>query len=191
MNTNLRGVYYCIRSFAPMMIARAQRPHRQYLFSGGKKCPAQRRGLCCIQMGIEWIELLGGGRTARLQHPRFGGLSWIGADRAEPARRQRPEKDAAAGRRGSRGGDAGDAAAAIIRQRGTAAPDVETVARNQAVQQICLVRGSVREGTAKGPGRARLQPCHKKPEDRRLQAAQERFEHSANRILRRQSVHRA
>jgi NAD(P)-dependent dehydrogenase (short-subunit alcohol dehydrogenase family) len=55
LNTNLRGVYYCIRAFAPMMI-RARRPHHQYLFTCRKKSFAKWRGLCRFQMGIERIE---------------------------------------------------------------------------------------------------------------------------------------
>ena len=66
LNTNLRGVYYAIRAFAPMMIQRLLRTHHQHLVPGWEECSAQWRRLRRLEVGTEWPDLFGGGRTARI-----------------------------------------------------------------------------------------------------------------------------
>ena len=75
LNTNLRGVYYCIRSFAPMMIG-ARSGHIVNISSLAGK---ERGGVRGVQMGFEWIDLLSGGRVASAQHTSIGYLSGIRA----------------------------------------------------------------------------------------------------------------
>ena len=88
LNTNLRGVYYCIRAFAPMMI-RARAGTSLTSHPCRKECPAQRRGLRRVEMGTERVELLRRRGTAQLQHSSLGGLSRFGGHRTEPAHGQR------------------------------------------------------------------------------------------------------
>ena len=138
MNTNLRGVYYCIRSFAPMMI-RARSGHIVNISSlAGKNALPNGAAYAASKWGLNGLSYSVAEELREPQHPRLRGLSRIGAHRAEPARRQRSEKDAAAERCGSCGGDAGDAGAAIVRQRSAAAPDVETVACSSPMFPVAL-----------------------------------------------------
>ena len=70
MNTNLRGVYYMIRGFAPLMI-RAQSGHIINISSlAGKNALPSKPHLRGLQMGSQWPELFGSRGIARSQHPR-------------------------------------------------------------------------------------------------------------------------
>ena len=127
MNTNLRGVYYCIRSFAPMMV-RARSGHIVNVSSlAGKNALPNGAAYAASKWGLNGLsysvaeELRGHNIRVSVVCPG------IGAHRFEPARRERSEEDVAARRCGPRGGDAGHPAAAVVRQRGAAAPDTEAV----------------------------------------------------------------
>jgi len=127
LNTNLRGVYYCIRSFAPMMV-RAKNGHIINISSlAGKNPLPNGAAYAASKLGLEWAELFGGRGAARAQYSGFSCLSWISGYRAEPACGKRFQENAATGRCGSRCWDAGDAGAAVVCQRDFAAADDEAM----------------------------------------------------------------
>ena len=78
MNTNLRGVYYCIRSFAPLMI-RARSGHIVNISSlAGKNALPNGAAYAASKWGLNGLSF-GGGRTARSQYQSVSGLPGIGA----------------------------------------------------------------------------------------------------------------
>jgi NAD(P)-dependent dehydrogenase (short-subunit alcohol dehydrogenase family) len=96
LNTNLRGVYYCMRAFTPAMIER-KAGHHQHLIDCVQKCAAQRRCLLGLEMGIERLELFRCRRASRIQHPRLCNLPRLNRYRSQPACRKGSQQDAEAG----------------------------------------------------------------------------------------------
>ena len=96
-HTNLRGVYYMIRSVVPLMIASRGGPYYQHLVAGGEEPAASRRRLFRFQMGTEWAQLRRRRRVAGAEYPGQRHLSRLGGHRLQSApRRQRHAEDAQA-----------------------------------------------------------------------------------------------
>jgi 3-oxoacyl-[acyl-carrier protein] reductase len=86
MNTNLRGVFYCIRSFAPMMI-RASAGHIVNISSlAGKNALPNGAAYAASKWGLNGLTYSVGG-TSQPQHPCVRGVPRIGEHRSQPARR--------------------------------------------------------------------------------------------------------
>jgi NAD(P)-dependent dehydrogenase (short-subunit alcohol dehydrogenase family) len=86
-HTNLRGVYYMLRSIVPLMIATGA-GHNQYLVSGGEEPAASGRRLFRFEMGIERAQLRSRGRTAGAEYPGQRDLSRLGGHRLQPPPRR-------------------------------------------------------------------------------------------------------
>src|SRR5258708_29084700 len=129
-----------------------RRPYRKYFFPGREECVAQRRRLRCFEVGAQWLELLGGGRTARAQHKGFGRLPRLRGYRFEPAHREEREQDAATRRHRACSWNAGHAGAAIVCERSPDASHAKTLGGSVFEQAVKGLAGSV--GAAGGGGGA-------------------------------------
>ncbi len=127
MNTNLRGVFYCMRSFAPMMI-RARSGHIVNISSlAGKNALPNGAAYAASKWGLNGLSY-SAAEELRSHNIRVSVVCPGSVQhRPEPAPRQRPEEDAATGRRGPRRSHAGHAGAAVVRQRSAAAADAKAL----------------------------------------------------------------
>ena len=97
LNTNLRGVYFAIRAFVPLMI-RARSGHVINISSlAGKECPPQRRRVCRFEVGTQRLDLFRRRGTSPAQYPGVCGLSGFHRNRTEPTCRQGSSENAATG----------------------------------------------------------------------------------------------
>ena len=78
MHTNLRGALPHDPIFGPDDDRGQVRPYHQHFVTRRKECPARGRRLFRLQMGIEWPDVFGGGRTAAIQRARFGHRAGFG-----------------------------------------------------------------------------------------------------------------
>ena len=114
LNTNLRGVYYAIRVFAPLMI-RAYTGHIINISSlAGKNALPNGAAYSASKWAFERADVLRSGRASPAQYTRVSHLSGIGGHRTESPCRERSEENAAVGGCGACGCDAGHASAAIV-----------------------------------------------------------------------------
>ena len=87
MNTNLRGVYYCIRSLAPLMI-KARSGHIINISSlAGKNALPNGAAYAASKWGLNGLTYSVAERTAASQHSCRGHLPGIDAHRVQPASR--------------------------------------------------------------------------------------------------------
>ena len=95
-NTNLRGVFYSIRAFSPLMIRAPLRTHHQHRLPSPAKMPLPKgAAYAASKWGLNGLELFGCGGVACSQHPRVGDLPWFDQHGSVAARGQRPYPDAA------------------------------------------------------------------------------------------------
>ncbi len=126
-NTNLRGVYYTVRSLAPLMI-RSRSGHIINISSlAGKNALAEWGGILRIEVGFEWIELFSGRGVARVQHSRLGYLPGLREYGVQRACRKESGEDAPGERCRTCRGDDRYAGSAVVCQRNFTEADAETV----------------------------------------------------------------
>ena len=127
LNTNLRGVYYAVRAFAPMMI-RARSGHIINISSlAGKNALPNGAAYAASKWGLNGLSYSLAEELRGIQHPRGRDLPGIYQHGTEPAHWQGPLEDAATGRRGTRRGDAGDTECAVVCERDSAEAYAETI----------------------------------------------------------------
>ena len=90
-NTNLRGVFYMVRAFAPMHDCGGGGDIVNISSLAGKNA-SQWRCLFCIQMGAEWIDVFRSGRAARTQNPRKRRLPRLDDTEFAPHEGKNPDK---------------------------------------------------------------------------------------------------
>ena len=84
-NTNLRGVFYMVRSLAPLMI-RARAGHIINISSlAGKNALANGAAYSASKWGLNGLSYSRRRRATRSQHSRFGGLPWVCAHGVQSA----------------------------------------------------------------------------------------------------------
>ena len=128
LNTNLRGVYYCIRSLAPLMInSKARSGHIINISSLAGKNALPNGAAYAAKMGIERINLFRSRGITPPQHSRRGNLPRIHPHRVQPASRKERREDAASLRRSARSSYARDPIFTSLRQRNPAAPNPEAI----------------------------------------------------------------
>ena len=129
MNTNLRGVYYCIRSFAPLMI-RSRSGHIINISSlAGKNALPNGAAYSASKWGLNGLTYSVAEELRAAQYSGLGDLSRIGAHRVQSTRREKRGQDASGFRRGACGGDDRDTGPAVVRERNSDAACAETVGR--------------------------------------------------------------
>jgi len=74
MNTNLRGVYYCIRSFAPLMI-RGRTGHIITSHRSPQECASERSAYSASKWGLNGLTYSVAEEFARPQHSRLRSMS--------------------------------------------------------------------------------------------------------------------
>ena len=132
INTNLRGVYYCIRSLAPLMI-RARSGHIINISSlAGKNALPNGAAYSASKWGLNGLSY-SVAEELRAHNIRVSVIC-PGSVHTEfsPHAGKNAEKMLQATRRGPRRGHDRDAGAAIVRQRNSAAADAETVGELRA-----------------------------------------------------------
>ncbi len=141
-NTNLRGVYYCIRSLAPLMI-KARSGHIINISSLAGKNPVP--GLAAYSASKWGLNGLTYSVAEELRAHNIrvvGHLSRIGAHRVQRASRKTFRQDAASVGRRPRRSHAGDPGSAIVRQRSSAAANAEALASRAACVRLTPVEAA-------------------------------------------------
>ena len=102
LNTNLRGVYFAIHAFAPLMI-RAYGGHIINISSlAGKNALPNGAAYAASKWGLNGLTYSVAEELRGAQYSRVCDLPRLGRNRTQPARRQRPQQNASARRRSAR-----------------------------------------------------------------------------------------
>ena len=127
LNTNLRGVYFAIRAFVPLMI-RARSGHVINISSlAGKNALPNGAAYAASKWGLNGLTYSVAEELRPHNIRRQRGLSRLHRNRTQPPRRQRSSENAAAGRHRPRRSYAGNASPAIVCQRDPAETNAKTL----------------------------------------------------------------